>query len=75
MALTRTRTDERMRARRRELEARLRRVYRAADLAMAGLEPVGRGVYRIHSGDVLHLKAKLREAKELFDQEGALECP
>ena len=74
MALTRTRSEERASARRRILEARLRRVYRAAELAMSGMESLGHGVYRMNPGDVLHLRLKVRQAKELIDQEGAIEC-
>jgi hypothetical protein len=75
MALTRTKTDERRSARRSELIVRLLRVYRAAAIAVAGLEPVGRGVYRPVPGDVTHLRQKLDEAKELINEEGVIGCP
>ncbi len=75
MALRRTKTDERMRARQSDLIVRLLRVYRAAAIAVAGLEPGCGGVYRPVPGDVTHLRQKLDEAKEVINEEGVIGCP
>ena len=74
MALKTNRSDLRRQARRSELLMKLRRVYRAAGVLLSGLEPVGRGVYRVVPGDILHLRQSLEMAKELVNEEGAVEC-
>jgi hypothetical protein len=57
------------------LIVRLLRVYRAAAIAVAGLEPGCGGVYRPVPGDVTHLRQKLDEAKEVINEEGVIGCP
>ncbi len=75
MALTRTRSEARRSARRSELIVRLLRVYRAAAIATAGMKPGAAGVYRAVPGDVLHLRQKIEEAKDVINEEGVIGCP
>jgi hypothetical protein len=54
---------------------RLLRVYRAAAIATAGMTPGAAGVYRAVPGDVLHLRQKIEEAKDVINEEGVIGCP